>query len=392
MAYTSSLFKPTNEVSGHLEPADGIGVVDIIQNFYWTISPQLAREDVTVMELREYQILGGQLRASWDYWQKQYKGVLADIGSDLSNFGQTQQNRAGDYLDKIGSDINDIFDGGRAASPYESLYQAVPTGFTYRLPYFSDFNQSVQNSWSDSTNTIDSLINEFISNTQQVGLSNLRYGLGSRNTTGKIGRQLGQLASGIVKQAAFKLPSIVYPSVKTEMPQSWNGTSGATYSIGFDLLNTVEYDAIRRNWELVYLLTHQNAGFRRNALISYPPCIYEIKIPGIRFCPAAYLNISVGNIGQTRLVNIDGYGPKAIPEAYRVAVSVTELLQYTRNIHEGLLENDSKVSAISQPSRSARNVSDAEPAAADPRPSGLDNINNVLTNGSGPFAPSNATP
>ena len=81
---------------------------------------------------------------------------------------------------------------------------------------------------------------------------------------------------------------------------------------------------------------------RRNLMLSYPPCIYEVEIPGVRHCPAAFIsNFKVKDMGHKRYIDGTQY-----PDAYRVSISINEMLPESRNIYKGVDENDTVTAII----------------------------------------------
>ena len=306
----ASLYKlPTgNTKSGHAEPNQNGGVVDVVSEYPWTVNDpaNAARETVPYIEMTEYQITSGQLQTSLYYWVRGIRDGVEEIGSYLE----------GGFDEQGGSVTN---------NPYDGLYRADPTGFTYRLPFFGNYNHNIDNMWSDENS-----MGRAISNLQHI----IGYGIGvSIFDTAKKAAAIGSGIAGVVGS--------LFPNTGAESPKSWNGGTDASYQVSFDLLNTLRPEDITRNWELCFLLGYQSMHWRRNLLLSYPPCIYEITIPGVRYCPAATIsNLVIEDLGHKRI-----YNGRSYPDAYRVTIAITELVTESRNIYKGI-DDGNKITAI----------------------------------------------
>ena len=304
----AALFKlpkssPTNRAA-HATPQKEYDVVDVVGEYPWTINDNASagREIVPRIILTEYQITTGALQNGLVYWSKFGPETLGDgiVGLGRDALGKPPAAR----------------DAG--PSPYDGLYQADPTNFSYEFPFFGTYNHEISNEWKDDV----SLAKAYTNVKSLVG------------TTGGVFEALSK--------HAMTIAGSIYPNVGAETPQVWEGTTDASYSFQFDLLNTISHEDARRNWELCFLLGHQTMHHRRNLMLSYPPCIYEVEIPGVRHCPAAFIsNFKVKDMGHKRYIDGTQY-----PDAYRVSISINEMLPESRNIYKGVDENDTVTAII----------------------------------------------
>jgi hypothetical protein len=141
------------------------------------------------------------------------------------------------------------------------------------------------------------------------------------------------------------------PGVSVNQPQSWSGAGNSEYTITFQLFNTIKKESILQNIQLINRLVASTLHDQRTAILSSPPAIFEVTIPGIRYCPAAVIQQCVtDNIGQINQMSIEGLPSKVnVPDAYSVTLRITELIVESRQIFNAAVTNDfTKVKAISQ--------------------------------------------
>ena len=301
--------------SRYLKPS-GSGEIDVTQ-MAWTLTPQSGRIEVPTMYLVEYQQNVGQLISAMIYYTKATTAAIGNPGSILS-----------------GSSDKDI---------YQYKYFAVPTGFTYKIPYFSQHRTNKTNSFPEENGQ-----NPF---SGIKGLTDLLPSL-SFGKGGLIGTVLAGGAA-LVGLADTILPG----KVNLENPKSWSASTNAAYSIAWDLYNTGTVQDIINNRNLAYILSYQNSPARRSAFIVDPPVIYSMFIPDVVSMPACYVSsITILNLGNTRQVKLGGVD-RIIPEGYRFNLTFTSLLMDTRNIMNGL-DTDNVVTAISDSTALTQLMSD----------------------------------
>lgn len=284
----------------------GDGLIDVVNDLPWTLSPKSSREDVPFIELVEYQQTTGQLIASLVY----YSRVIDKISS--SNLGV-------------------LVSPDDPEEVYRYKYFAEPTGFRYKLPYFNPKKLARGTTFGNDENPFSGLL--------QLGSQAASYG--TRGTASMIAEafEFGRAGLSLISST---LPG----AVNFENPQSWTSTSPETIEVTFDLFNTDSVDDVERNRNFCHLLSYQNTPSRRNFAIVDPPVIYNLYIPDVVQFPACYVNsLNITNLGNTRIMNLGGTA-RTIPEAYRIAISFNSLLMPTRNIMNAL-EKGRKVEAIS---------------------------------------------
>lgn len=293
----------------------GDGLIDVVNDLPWTLSPISSRKDVPYIELTEYQQTTGQLIASLVY----YARVLNNIQRD---------------------GIGTILRPDDPEEVYRYKYFAEPTGFRYKLPYFNPKKLARGNTFGSEESPFAGIA-EFgrqlkaFGNTKGIG-----GGLASFIGTGQ------EFIGAGIAVANTMLPG----AINFENPQSWTGTSPETIEVTFDLFNTDSIEDVYRNRRFCHLISYQNTPSRRNFAIVDPPVIYSLYIPDVVQFPACYISaLNITNLGNTRIINLEG-SERTIPEAYRIALTFTSLLMPTRNIIQAL-EKGRKVEAISDDSR-----------------------------------------
>jgi hypothetical protein len=300
----------TIDASNPARPAKPAGdsFIDVVREYSWTLNERESREDVPYMLLWEYQITGGQLQQAANYWMK---NLTLDAVSDVLNAA-------------LGNDLKE----DAKNNPYQGLYRAEPTGFSYSLPYFDLKRRSLDNAWSD-----DTAFEQAMASVGQILTHSgfLKGALGTAQTVKAFG---GAVIGGVRSTV---------PHMGAESPQVWQSTTRQAMNVQFDLLNTVSMEQTLKNYELVSLLSYQNTYYRRNIILAYPPVIYEYLIPGVKHMPCAIIsNITVEDIGHKRRVDIPGskLTNKILPDAFRITIQLTDLVAESRNILKGLFTTE----------------------------------------------------
>ncbi|MEO6584421.1 MAG: hypothetical protein ABIO05_08860 [Ferruginibacter sp.] len=251
-------------------------LIDVAHDFPWTLSPKEARAEVPLIRLTEWRLNQSNIINAVKYWY--------NVGKSAA------------------------FAEADAINPYKSLYPGVLTGFNYLLPYFSPHNKNVGNTW-ECEDVAQSL----------------------------------PIPVDLVTAAAKLLAT----GVGHEVPRVYSGGSLENINIEFVLLNTTSTEDLQRNWEFCYLLAYQNLQNRRNAILVDPPVFYEVEIPGIKYGYSVMSNIEITHLGQTKLLELDreraridissalGF-MKIIPEAYKVSITLSDLIPQSRNFMEAM--------------------------------------------------------
>ena len=323
---------------------NGSPIVDVTGKYAWTLSKN--RAEVPSVQIEEFQINTGQLVAGLYYYTKQ--GV--NVGS--KTFFDGNGLKGGKEI------VSGLVKGGAIADdPYKYMYWATPTGFIYNLPWLGDEKFSRSNSYAGDDGGVGKAAGVAKGAAKQGAKQGGNLlgvgGIGAAAAGGNPAAIAASIGVGVAvtagKIAVGAIGGIIPGKVGTNKAKSWDSTSATSYTVNFDLLNTFNNtDDIRRNRELAYLLTYQSSPFRRNFAVTDPPCIYKVNIPDVVHLPAAHVSsLAVTNLGNTRLLNLDGQA-RTIPEAYRFSITFEPLLEESRNIFAGVETDADKVEAISE--------------------------------------------
>lgn len=310
----ASLVKYTlsDSKSRFYSPVDD-GIIDVVKDMAWTLSPKESRHDVPYIRLKEYQQTTGQLIASIVY----YARVLSLVGRD----GPGTVLQTDDPLEV-----------------YKFKYFAEPTGFEYILPYFNSKKITRGNSFGFEENPFSGLV-EFGKDVKAFGnAANIKGVTGIAGFVGGL--------TPLVQSGAALLNTLIPGKINFEFPMSWDSTNIETIEVSFDLFNVGKEEDVYKNRRLCHLLSYQNTPSRRNFAIVDPPAIYSLEIPDVVHFPACYVStLDIKNLGNTRLLEIGG-SQRTIPEAYRINMTFTSLLMPSRNIMRAT-EKGRTVEAIS---------------------------------------------
>jgi len=324
--------------------------IDVVTDFPWTKSPATSRQDVPTVYIKEKRLLTNSTLANFFYSilagaevlesgaERIQSGTIQVGGNSLNVFDTLSaagvsypgvQEALADKAAKFGTDVEKykematgFLDQGNQKDnilkPYNGLYYTEDTGFKYFLPYLSDNYLDNNNTFSDDSQKLASLEN--ISQTLAKGFD-------------------------AVRGVAF----MDKPGVYVEQSKQFQfGQEGKSYDITFPLLNTGNYEDIKRNWQLIFGLIYQNKPGSINRNLLELPVIYEFFIEGMAYMPYSYISrIKVDFIGNRRTMGIeipsfnDTSGNESlndrttintiIPDAYNVNITFEGLNKETKN-------------------------------------------------------------
>jgi len=350
--------------------------VDVVNNFYWTYSKlNEARQEVPKIYLKELKLkanaLVSQLKYSYGVTKEGVSAALNALPEEAKNsivslLGGAVSTAEDFVSSKFPStvDNNPVYNKNPYLNPYKNLYITDPTGWEFIMPYFQDYNNMQNNSFSTDAN------NPFV-------------GLLSKAAEG-----MTDIASTV---SMLREPTKISFVEKSKFYNY--SDEGEEFNFMFPLINTgsVTFEDVIRNWELIFLLLYNNKPSRKNLSIIEPPVLYQVEIPGVKFLPFCYISrISVDFQGSRReldfnlsyienlnldeslpirspsggflsnLLNRFGNGPSVvrgfvnsltprkikaiIPDAYVVNITVKSLISESKNFMFSVLNNESLVS------------------------------------------------
>lgn len=217
-------------------------------------------------------------------------------------------------LDNISQFFESFQLGNPVLTPYDFLYSTEKTGFVYDLPFLNN--------------------NSFNS-------GNISFGESKNDNV------LGGIITSIFSEVARGATSYVgtlKPGTYIEQSKQYSlGDSGRSIYITFPLLNTNKFEDISYNWQLIFGLIYQNRPGRVTRSIIDMPVIYEVNCPGVVYMPFAYIRgLNINFIGSRREVKIrvpigdetrGGFTELTtiVPDAYEVQIELEGMNEETRN-------------------------------------------------------------
>lgn len=300
------------------------------RDIIWTASDfnaDFANANFPYIELIEYEQTHGAILAQFNQWLR--------LGQQI--------------VEKLTNVINKV-------DPYDLLYIAKPTNNQYYLPYFMQYHHSINNHWEAS------------------GLAEI----GGVKAVLDIGQTVAQLWS---------------PAVGLTVPRSFKGTDDASYGIEFTLFNTVDLESadgklpvgMMRNKEFIETIIQQNLfDFKDSGIVIRPPSLYEVMIPGIRYCPVAIISsLTVNNVGS-----MNRYGNYIYPDAWSVTINIQELIKESGQIYKdatsGNLDAGMSVRILNRGEEFAERAEAAKPIVTQTAANIINPVAKVVTGGSVP--------
>jgi hypothetical protein len=363
------------ETSGDM-PTD---FIDIIRDYNWTRSPKTSRMDVGKFFLYEKRIKTNSILSNLANQIESTSSDILTVGSNTNTAIDAVNNLIKKGANELGFDTNTVskafsllqsgvtlganeirelgqkalkirkpFEadsqfaiGGTQVEDYKYLYLTKETGFKYILPYFNDVYTGLQNSFGEDSGLLE---------------------------------QITDITNPITANIA-DIANVTKPGTYIERSKQFNMTDqGRSIEIKFPLLNTVSFDDIRSNWELLFGLIYQNRPGRISRSAIDLPVIYEVYSPGVAYMPYAYIsNLSINFVGSRREMTLPSpFGPASlntiIPDAYIVNITLTGLNEETRNFIYTSVANKITVSQVPLPVQVTKAPADVAPAVKPPAP------------------------
>jgi hypothetical protein len=308
-----------------LKPTENSGVIDVINEFMWTASPQIDKfSKVPVLYLTERKQTLNSLLASAIYYINAAGQGTANVLTKLTSF---LPDAAENFLTGLGTwrTFADKFTGSgsdqellKGLPAYLGIYQTELTGFNYALPYFNDDSGlNINNTWSDTAQTGVPIITDRIEG-------------------------VGELADNVSSTL-----NIFQPGTFIEKPKYFQyDTSGRTITVTFPLFNTVSRGRgvsstdklpYQQNYEFLWILAYQNRPLRKSFSAVAPGKLYTLTIPGMEFFPYCFIeSLKIDFKGTRRILPVilpDGNEVfTSIPEAYSVQIQIRSLLANVSNM------------------------------------------------------------
>ena len=314
---------------------------DLVGTYDWTSVPRTAalRDEAPAAWITAYELKYSALRSFIDG----YMNVLAPQNSD-SNYANSKT---------PGLDF------------YKGLYAVGETPIArFSFPYFTDNIRAFSTEFSDTFSPVSQrgakmLGGDFIQGLGGAGESLIGGTAAAITQFGHMGNPGGtstqdfiakntQAAVGKLGESFFKAMGVENPGLQTigapgtyiETPKFYQySNTDNTLDVGFALSNTLNADAIEKNYKFIKDFTRINRPFRTGPIGMTYPAIYQIVVPGVRYIQWAFLSdFNIGMIGSRRKISKPGGGPgcKVVPEAYSCQFSFRSLTVEAANFIDEL--------------------------------------------------------
>jgi len=268
--------------------------INVIDDYSWTPSQKTYRKNVPYVKLTQYELTGAYLLANMKYWMSQIKNATKNRFAMSSD------------------------------DPYYGLYPAESTNKTLTLPYYQSYHHIIGNGWSAKAgNPLEDLFKNII---------------GSDNTWIKLGLKITQQITNT-------------PALGITDTMIWDSASPADYQIKFLLFNTGDdpQTNINKNKKLISFLIFSSLHDKTSTATSVPPALYEVDIPGIRYCPVATMDsVNITNKGHMSTIYMGNGESEIVPDAWEINLNIKELITESRAIYDGAL-GGKKVKAMMAP-------------------------------------------
>ena len=285
------------------------------EEYRWTISKNKILNQVPHVFLKEYrQDMSSMLAAGARY---------AYLGKNFGKQLQVYMERGESVISRWGNmdPMQNVAFPGKSEkkgyNPYEGLYQARETGNVYKFPWYSEYHHLVTSTWDDQSGAFQD----------------------------------------VIATMGGKMNNYLSPAGGLDVPKVWQGNDPATYNYEFSLINTdfeteEEFNkGVNKHMNLIDTLILANLPIRDGFMTMYPPCIYSILIPGVRYCPACSINsLEISNVGQlNKYKNVLGEKRNdcIVPDEWKIRFMITELVKESNLIYQGAMDVDKQVKAIS---------------------------------------------
>lgn len=277
--------------------------VDIVENFPWTLSKIKNRTDVPYIILKEHRNNESMLRRNVSFYAQGYSQLLQDKGKTPTK---------------------------SILQVYDDIWPDNPTGWTYRLPYFSKSQFELSTPQWQKVDGIGEGLKDAANGVGRIG-----KGIG-----GKVGNGISSVAQAAITagtlaadigSAVLKLSSPVVGAV--DRPSQFKEHSERSITIDFPLYNTINAQDWTKNRDFWYIFASQNLFLKRDFVTGLPPVFYRIFIPGQYYCHAA----CVTKFEVTNLGNIRAYGNYLVPDAYQVSITLQEMLMPSLNQFQAVI-------------------------------------------------------
>lgn len=320
-------------------------LIDVIKDYDWTYSKNKISKinEIPYVEVREFKMAGNSYMSSLMTSALLFPDIVAstvDKNSAAGAFSNTLKesfadNKFAEFMKNVGNKTSDVLNkletGAKKASnfvaeqmkaadktaecwssddlrdKYAYLYIRKETGTVYKFPYFDNSFFSFSNSFEETYNSGNSILD-------------------------KIASRMGEVTKNIQDVASMGI-ALTEPGMYVQRPKFYDfKSSGISVDVEFYLYNTLTEGSYSKNLELLTKLIIQNTPHRHNRILVDPPCIYELTVPGRGFYPYAYISeLRIDHAGTKRMLKNGNGKDTIVPDAYQVKIKFESLVSEVNN-------------------------------------------------------------
>lgn len=318
-------------------------VVNVVNDYAWTIQPKSARKDVPYLYMIERKLTNDVMIQQLMYnisaaFQtgvgisedalKTITGLLK-IGEDENKSKKENEAAIKKKKDEITANLQD--NGLLPENPYTGLYNLEDTGWAYVLPYFDKNNHNIDGDWN-------------LPQDSEGGSITSKLGSAASDAIGNIASNVNRITSALGVLSGNK--DISKPGTYIEKAKQYNfKAQGPSYSVNFNLYNTGKITDVIENWELCFALMYNLLPNRKSKTVFDPPPLYEVYIPGVRRSPVSFIKgMKVEFLGATRIMDLSVAGQDKlrtiVPDAYSIQIDIEDVLPESKNFMQSMVTGD----------------------------------------------------
>lgn len=293
-SHIASLFNSYNILADSI--AVGAGAAKAAAN---KISDAISKSDSSV-----FKDVLDKLKSS----AKAGKNALESAG--VKKMGDKMMDVAGDIINKIKEEDKTADNSdwqNPLLKPYKYLYLREATNISYKFPYFSDSFYNFQQKFEDAGGT---------------------EGDNLSKTVGEISKGM-EVASSYIASPV----TLVAPGSFIERPKFYDfKRNGERIEVSFLLYNTINPDSYKANCDMINRFAIANSPARENRILSNPPVIYELTIPGKAFHPYTFVSeMKVDHVGTRRMLKLNNGKEAIVPDAFKISITFESLVMDASN-------------------------------------------------------------
>ena len=298
-------------------------IVNIVTNYPWSLNARNVSNSgrIPAVYVKEYRQKLSTFTSSLKYAAT---GTANSLGS--STFFNEGINVTSN------NDFNAIIaDSGGHLSPYFNMYSLDGTNcLNYVFPMFKSANIGAKNNYGEKAQSGGA-----------HGANTLAEWLSTSGVLGGAAEQINEIRG--IMDLTDNNSNIGDEGIYIEKPKYFQYSEEAdSVTVNFILYNTIpdnrDASPWKKNYRFIKNFTLKNLPYKISFFSYKTPALYEVSIPGAKYFPISFVsNLTVSNIGTTRMLTFEGNQQVLVPEAWDVVITFQSLLNNSANIFKTAL-------------------------------------------------------